>query len=219
MTRDWISVNGSRQKQRTTLLFTLRDRALVEFVVVQVAPECRRIGSFRVRGHRGVNRVRLDDRVGRHVLGPGTYELVTRPGPNTLKVTGARLVVVRGSSRREIRTARHAFTCPTSPSAVYTLAFGPTGTLPTKPADKPRGQRHPRPARHKGVLGARFGSVLSGADDVPIWVYGLLALAVGLLGAAAAMPKRRTGGLSASLLAGSVGAAILLGLTIVYSLG
>jgi hypothetical protein len=33
------------------------------------------------------------------------------------------------------------------------------------------------------------------------------------------MPKGRTRGLSASLLAGSVGAAILLGLTIVYALG
>jgi len=70
------------------------------------------------------------------------------------------------------------------------------------------------------VLGTKFGRVvLGGADDIPVWVYGLLALAAGLLGAAAAMPKGRPGGLSASLLAGVLGAAILLGLTIVYALG
>jgi hypothetical protein len=221
MTRDWISMDGPKQRQRTTLLFTLRNRALVEFVVVQVAPDCRRVGSFRVRGHRGVNRVRLDNRVGRQVLGPGTYELVTRPRPNTRKVTGTRLVVVRGSSHREIRAARSAFTCSTSPSAVYKVAFGPTGTVPTqtRPPAKLQAQQETRPKRHKGVLGAKFGDVLSSADKVPIWVFVLLAVAVGLLGAAAAMPKGRTRGLSASLLAGSVGAAILLGLTIVYALG
>ena len=220
MTRDWISMQGSSGKQRTTLLFTLRNPALVGFVVVQVAPDCRRIGSFRVRGHRGVNRVRLDNRIGRHVLGPGTYELVTRPHPNTRKVTATRLVVVRGSTRREIRAARSAFACPTAPSSVYKVAFGPTGTLPARPPDKPRGQHQAKPKRHTGVLGKKFGrALLSGVDDVPIWVYGLLAVAVGLLGAAAALPKAQPRGLSASLLAGSVGAAILLGLTIAYSLG
>lgn len=70
------------------------------------------------------------------------------------------------------------------------------------------------------MLGARFGrEALSRAEDVPLWVYGLLALAVGLLGAAAALPKQRPRGLSLSLLAGTIGAAILLGLTIAYSLG
>jgi hypothetical protein len=68
------------------------------------------------------------------------------------------------------------------------------------------------------VLGARFSkSAFSAAGDVPIWVYGLLAFAVALLAAAAALPKRETAGLSASLLLGLVGAAILLGLTIVYA--
>ena len=70
------------------------------------------------------------------------------------------------------------------------------------------------------MLGAKFGkALLSGTNGVPLWVYGLLALAVGLLAAAAAFPKREPRGLSTSLLVGSVGAAILLGLTIVFALG
>jgi hypothetical protein len=52
-----------------------------------------------------------------------------------------------------------------------------------------------------------------------VWVFGLLAFAVALLSSAAALPKRQTAGLSASLLLGAVGASILLGLTITYALG
>ncbi len=52
---------------------------------------------------------------------------------------------------------------------------------------------------------------------VPLWVFGLLALGVALLAAAASLPKSETVGLSASLLVGLVGASILLGLTITYA--
>lgn len=68
------------------------------------------------------------------------------------------------------------------------------------------------------MLGARFSrSAISLAEAVPLWVYALLAFAVGLLGAAAALPKGETVGLSASLLLGFVGATILLGLTYAYA--
>jgi hypothetical protein len=70
------------------------------------------------------------------------------------------------------------------------------------------------------VLGARFAKgAFFAAEDVPLWVYVLLALALALLGAAASLPKTETVGLSASLLLGLVGATILLGLTITYALG
>jgi hypothetical protein len=70
------------------------------------------------------------------------------------------------------------------------------------------------------VLGARFAKgAFSAAEDVPLWVYVLLALAIALLGAAASLPKTETVGLSASLLLGLVGATILLGLTITYAFG
>lgn len=68
------------------------------------------------------------------------------------------------------------------------------------------------------MLGARFSrSAISLAESVPLWVYALLAFAVGLLGAAAALPKAETVGLSASLVLGLVGATILLGLTYAYA--
>jgi len=220
MTGDGISKSGPRKRQWTNLVFVLHKPAVVGFVVVQVAPECRRIGSFRVRGHRGFNRVRLGDRVGRHLLGPGTYSIVTHPRPRTRKVDDTRLVVVRGTNRREIRAARSANACPRTASALFDVAFGPTGTAQARPPHASLAARHVSKAdRRKGVLGANFDRVLSSADHVPIWVFGLLALAVGLLGSAAALPKGHPRGLSASLLAGSVGAAILLVLTIVYALG
>jgi hypothetical protein len=70
------------------------------------------------------------------------------------------------------------------------------------------------------VLGTKFARrAFSVADDAAVWTYGLLAVAVGLLAAAAALPKGHSLGLSGSLVLGLVGTAILLGLTIAYALG
>jgi hypothetical protein len=72
-----------------------------------------------------------------------------------------------------------------------------------------------QPTRHRGVLGARFGkAAFSAADDVPLWVYVLLALAIALLGAAAFLPGTEPAGFSARLVLGVVGVAILVGFTI-----
>jgi hypothetical protein len=72
-----------------------------------------------------------------------------------------------------------------------------------------------QPTLHRGVLGARFGkSAFSAADDVPLWVYVLLALAIALVGAAAFLPRTEPAGLSARLVLAVVGVAILVGLTI-----
>ena len=156
LARDWISRRGPHGERRTTLVFILRRPALVEFVVLQVAPDCRRVGRFRVRGHRGVNRVRVPDRVGREPLAPGTYRVVARAIPAGRTVGRARLVVVDRASRGEIRAARRADSCAQG-SSVGTSdpARPPAGAL-SVPA-RPKSARHP--ARHHGVLGARFGKV------------------------------------------------------------
>ena len=216
LARDWIS-RGPHGERWTTLVFILRRPALVEFVVLEIAPDCRRIGRFRVRGHRGVNRVPVPSRVGREPLGPGTYRVVVQTLPAGRPVGRARFVVVDRASRGELRAARTADSCAQgSGVGASNPARPPAGVLAAPAA--PKSARHE--AHHRGALGAKFRrAVLSGADAVPLWVYGLLALAVGLLAAAAALPKAQPRGLSASLLAGSVGAAILLGLTIAYSLG
>ena len=216
LARDWIARRGPHGERRTMLIFVLRKSAVVEFVVLQMAPECRRVGRFRVRGHQGVNRVRVPARVGGEPLAPGTYRVVARAIPTGRTVGRARLVVVDRASRAEIRAARKADSC-TQHSSVGAPdpARPPAGALSVPPA-RPTSTRHPQ--RRHGVLGARFGrSAISLAEDVPLWVYALLAFAVGLLGAAAALPKSKTTGLSASLLLGLVGATILLGLTYAYA--
>jgi hypothetical protein len=200
------------------LIFVLRKSALVEFVVLEVAPDCRRVGRFRVRGHRGVNRVRVPARVGRKPLARGTYRVVARAIPGGRTVGRARLVVVDRASRDEIRAARRADSCAQHSSARASDAARPPAGALSVPARTKKSAPHP--VRHHGVLGAKFAKgAFSAAEDVPLWVYVLLALAIALLGAAASLPKSETGGLSASLLLGLVGATILLGLTITYAFG
>ena len=111
LARDWISYGGPQRQRRTTLLFVLRRPALVELVLRQVAPDCRRVGRLRVRGHRGVNRLRLRTRIGRHALAPGTYTVVARALPSGRTIGHARLIVVDRASKREIRAARGADSC------------------------------------------------------------------------------------------------------------
>jgi hypothetical protein len=193
MSRDWISRKGPKRKRHTTLVFVLRNPSVVEFVVVRVSPDCRRIGRFRVVGRRGVNRVRLGPRVGRHSLRPGTYRLVARAVPGGRTVVDTRLVVVRRPNRAEIAAARSADTCTSAEMSAQSGqdaapgggsgAGGPTGAKAAVPAKA-------KPARHQGVLGAKFArKAVEAVRHVPLWLYALLALAIVLL-AAAALPLR-----------------------------
>ena len=148
--------------------------------------------------------------------------VVARSVPEDRIVGRARLVVPVHKRRGRIRASREADSCGTGTS----LGLGSVSSLGSPPppagalSKTPGSEKPERPTHHRGVLGAKFGKALvSGADGVPLWIYGLLALAVGLLAAAAALPKAEPRGLSTSLLVGSVGAAILLGLTIVFALG
>src|SRR6188768_3595717 len=76
--RNWISRTGPRRSRQTMLVFRLGRAAPVEFMVVQVAPDCRHIGRFRVAGHPGVNRVRFRGHIGGRALDPGTYRIKAR---------------------------------------------------------------------------------------------------------------------------------------------
>ena len=83
----------------------------MEFVVAQVAPECRRVGRFRIDGHRGVNRVRFRGRVGGRPLGPGTYRIKARTLPRGRAVVDTKFVVVMRPERHVIASARGADVC------------------------------------------------------------------------------------------------------------
>jgi len=208
-----LARDGSR---RATLVFTLRKSAAVELDVQQLAPDCRRIGRFRVRGRRGVNRVRLRTRLGRHTLTPGTYSVVVRSRGRT--VGHARFLVVDRKRKDELRPGRGTNMCGQTQSVGgSSTSEPPAGILGAAAADHPAAQQK----HHRRALGARFvkgGLGLAGtADDIPYWAYILVALAVTLLGTALILPRRKAG-LSAAILIAFLGAAIILGLTITYAL-
>jgi hypothetical protein len=71
----------------------------------------------------------------------------------------------------------------------------------------------------RGALGARFArGAFSAADEIPVWAYALLDLAIALLVAAVLMAKAAPVRLSSAILLALVGCAIILGLTITYAL-
>jgi hypothetical protein len=218
LARDWISTRGPKHQRRTTLIFVLGRPAVVEFVVVQLAPDCRRLARFRIHGHGGVNRIRVGRRIGRRTLAPGTYRFVARTLPGGRKVADTQLVVVQDASRTAIRTARHADTCAraaisSNRSTRKTIDQADAGSAGTG-----RPGRDAQPTRDRGVRGAKFvRGAFSAADDAPVEVYVLLGLAIALIGAAAALPKAAPTRPSAPLIAGLSGAGILLGVTIAYA--
>src|SRR5262245_54903781 len=202
--RPALRVNESR----TTLVVVLRKPALVELVVREVAPDCRGIGRFRVPGRRGVNRIRFR-RLGRDPLGPGTYTVVARALPSGRAVGRARFVV-----------ADHAIRADACAGSDVQQASGSPQPLAGALALGNEAKTTPDPIRHRGVLGAKVGrGAFPAAADIPLWVYGLLALAVGMLVAAASLPEGGGLGLSESLRLALVGAGILLGLAIAFVLG
>jgi hypothetical protein len=104
-----------RRDGGTTLVFTLKQGTVVRFTIVRVYPSCERIGSFSVRAHAGVNRVRFRGRVGGRPLAEGTYRLVAQArGQETAASTVTIVVVRRKTSSAKLRRARRANTCSAS---------------------------------------------------------------------------------------------------------
>jgi hypothetical protein len=219
LARDWITRSGPNNRRRTTLVFVLHRRMVVEFIVIQIAPDCRRIGRFRVRGHRGVNRVQLRGRLGRHSLAPGTSRILARALPGGRTISETRLVIVQDMSQRAIRAARGANACPRAAvSGNGSMSGAPDPPAGSRPGVAGR-EKTAKPAQHRGVLGAKFARrAFSAAKRVPLWLDLLFGFAVAMLMAAALLPKAAPAGLTASLVCGLTGAAALLLVTIVYAL-
>jgi len=217
LTRDWISIRGPRKQRRTTLSFVLREPALVEFVVVRVSPDCRRIGRFRVRGNRGINRIRLRPSIQGHSLTPGTYRFVARALPGRRTVVDTRLVVVQRSSRREIRAGRYANACPRASDSGSGAISGPTKSAVRSRHEAARNEQ-PVSSRRRGVLGRKFTGTFAPAAGIPLWLIVLSMLAIGLLLTAAFHPRATPRELVASLALGMTGAAVVLLVTLVLVL-
>jgi hypothetical protein len=224
MSRDWISKRGPKRHRHTTVTFVLLHPSLVRFVVIEISPFCRRVAHFRVVGRQGVNTVRLGPRIGRHSLRPGTYKLIARSVPGGRRVVDTPLIVVSHPNPGLIAAARGADTCGAALAATVNGAglagstnSGSGSSDGPSAGAKTATHANSKPARHRGVLGARFArKAAETASRVPLWLYALVAIAIVLLAAGAFLPKARPAGLAASLVAGLTGAVVLLVAMVAY---
>lgn len=197
--RSWISRSGPRGRRVTTLSFVLPRTAVVEFVVFRVAPDCTRVGSLRVAGHAGVNRVRFRGRVRGKPLTPGTYLIRARAaGGRTIAKT--RLVVFERLPRpEEVHAARGSNVCgggarADSAAAGHGLPGGngakvsAAGVLRVE-GGTAKAERRGKPPLAVGVLGERFTRVTDAVKAIHPVLYVLLGVAIALL-ALAAIPAR-----------------------------
>jgi hypothetical protein len=71
---------AKRATLRPVVRFRVNRTRMVTLRVVQLAPRCARVGSFRRKAHAGANAVRLPRRVKGRLLRPGTYRVTVRIG-------------------------------------------------------------------------------------------------------------------------------------------
>jgi hypothetical protein len=149
-------VRPDRRGGATTIVFRLAGPAVVRFTIIRVYPTCERVGSFRVRAHAGVNRVKWRGRLRGRPLEGGTYRLVVRARGAGQDAAALTVVVVRGRplSVSELRAARAANVC------------GLTGTVDGESFETALGRFVPTPTDH-GDSGkaASAGSTAPAAAD------------------------------------------------------
>jgi hypothetical protein len=103
-----------RRNGGTTLVFRLTRPAVLRITVFRVYPSCKRVGSFSVRAHEGVNRIRFRGRLGGRTLRPGGYRLVVRARGAERDAAAVPIVIARGrTTAAELRRARTASACST----------------------------------------------------------------------------------------------------------
>lgn len=173
--------------------------------------------------------MRFRGRIGRRVLGPGTYRITGQTLPRGRSLVDTELVVVARPEKDEIASARGANVCGSKPGGQSTSSS--TGSTPAKPtaatppAARDKAEKLATPSRASGVLGARFTKrAVDAVKSIPPWLFVLLGLAITLL-ALAALPLRATptrrGAVALAHHRGLValgGAAALLAVTVAYTL-
>ena len=198
--REWISRSGPAKRRQTILRFVLSKPAHVEFVLIRVAPDCRPVGRFRVKGHAGQNRVRFRGRIKGRALRPGTYVIRARALPARRALTETKLVIFKQRPLpAELAAAQASNTCgssdgDTSSSSTLGGGAGPgagnQGKLQVKRGGNESEPIRVRPTRNPvGVLGVNFTRAADAVKEVPPLLFVLLGIAIGLL-AAAALPLR-----------------------------
>jgi hypothetical protein len=188
-TRAWVR-SGSRSSA-TKIVFRLHRRGLVRFVVTQIAPRCRRVGTFSVRAHAGVNSFRLPGRLKGRPLPAGTYVLSATVGGRPL--LGVTIVVTTSRpTAAEVARARARNVCGTRLAFRLVTIVRPPGMRGPLGA-RTEGGSHAPPARvvvaglppADHVLGAQFAKSAGGFDRARTLLLAAAALAIFLLGLAA----------------------------------
>jgi hypothetical protein len=188
--RAWISRSGPRAQRQTTFVFRLSRPGIVELALTRLAPDCRVVGTFRVAGRAGLNRVRFRGRIGRRVLRAGTYRVTAR----TLRPRGAtpvrvHLVIVGQPNPLpgDLAAARAANACVAvdrrGGSSAEAGGTGPTTNTPSG------GDSESALTRVSDVLGIQFTRAVDVVQGVPTFLFFVLGLAIALLGLAA-LPGR-----------------------------
>jgi hypothetical protein len=105
-------VRPGRRNGATTLIFRLTKPAVLHVTIVRVFPTCKRIGSFSVRAHAGVNRIRFRGRFRGRALPVGGYRLVVRARGAERAAAVVPIVIARGeASRVAVEAARSGKVC------------------------------------------------------------------------------------------------------------
>jgi len=189
-------VRPGRRNGGTTLVFKLSRPTVLRFTIQRVYPSCERVGSFSVRGRRGVNRVPFRGRVRGKPLPDGTYRLRIRPKGAPADVAVVTVVIVNGKrlSSAEVRKAQHASAC----RAVEIAAGGAAGDNAAAAGNAQRSdggnilqRARARIGKTADAFSANLGKIpdrLGVADDDPLSnpfvliVIGLLTLSTATLG-------------------------------------
>ena len=180
----------------TTLIFRLSRPAVLRVTIVRVYPSCKRLGSFTVRAHAGVNRVRFRGRFRGRALPAGGYRLVVRARGAERDAAAIPIVIARGkTSPAALRKARNGSTC-TEPIADLGVVSGP-GEVSDQGSNGGRSERAELPiataigavaGATKTLLDGVTGRVTDAVEESPVddpfvlTVIGLLLLVIAVLG-------------------------------------
>ena len=217
------------------LRFVLSRPAVVEFVVLRVAPDCTQVGRFRVAGRAGVNRVPFRGRLRGRFLPPGAYRIQARTLPRGRALAETRLVIFeRKPHPAELAAAQASNTCRGADEGGSLTQTGAgakpaAGSPPAGPDGKPiqvqgadAGRGGGLPA---GVLGVQFSRAAEAVKKIHPLLYLLLGIAIALLGLAAIPVRYVPNARLAALLAyrrstvAVAGAAALAAVSVMYVLG
>lgn len=197
--REWISRDGPGARRKTTFVFGLSKATLVEFVIVRVAPDCRRIGSFRLQGHPGTNKVQFRGRYKGKPLAEGTYVIRAQAlrGRRVLQTTI--VIFDKRPAPGDVAAAKASNACSSSEAFGSSAGGYSSESAATSGSNRSGAGSEPssgsgradsgRDRGGSGVLGVRFSRAADAVSEVHPLLFVILGLAIMLL-ALAALPLR-----------------------------